>query len=78
MRTRLKAKSVQNRDLVTPSSDPSPSALINFQQALVSLNEHGVDGGPSASIADGIFSDSGCSTSRCKALRCKTCHRVSL
>ena len=51
---------------MTPPRPERPCGLINFQKVLSAVNEHGEDGGPSASFADGNFSDSGYSLPRCK------------
>ena len=77
MKTRSQAKSVQPTDIVTPPRAHSPGGLENFRQALAGVNEYHEEGGPSISFAEGNFSNSGYSFSKCKDRRCKTCPRLS-
>ena len=65
MGTRLRAKPMQPIDFVTHSRAGSSVSLINFRQAAAGKNEHGQDGSPSASFANGSFSRSKYSISRC-------------
>ena len=64
MGTRLRAKPMQPIDFVTHSRAGSSVSLINFRQAAAGKNEHGEDGSP-ASFANGSFSRSKYSKSRC-------------
>ena len=66
MITRLQARSAQPADLVAPPTADPPGGLTNFRQASAGVNEYSDEGGPSSSFADGGFSDSGYSLSRCK------------
>ena len=65
MKTRSQAKSVQPTGIVTPPRANNPGGLINFRHVSAGVNECNEDGGPSSSFADGDFSDSGYSISKC-------------